>query len=297
MKNSKRQSAGTCGKPPIKYIAVMKNSKRQSAGTCGKPPMTKGRPKEGVEPLSTLTQSVGRLVTHMDERREHLIKFYSLLGRLEKSIGTRTLASCSGRMDWPKRGVYFFRELGELRSDTGDGLRIVRVGTHALKTDSRTKLWTRLSQHKGQPSTGGGNHRGSIFRLIVGAALISRDMGEFPTWGDGNTAKGDVRIGEFPLECEVSLVIGKMPFLWLSLEDDAGPGSRRGYVERNAIALLSNYHRHPLDQPSPHWLGRHCDREKVRTSGLWNSNHVDESYDPRFLDELERHVSAVGGAS
>jgi hypothetical protein len=33
----------------------------------------------------------------------------------------------------------------------------------ALKTGSGTKLWTRLSQHKGGPTTGGGNHRGSIF--------------------------------------------------------------------------------------------------------------------------------------
>jgi hypothetical protein len=83
-------------------------------------------------------------------------------------------------MDWPKRGVYFFRELGENRSDTGEGPRIVRVGTHALKSGSQTKLWTRLSQHKGQPSTGRGNHRGSIFRLIVGTALIKRDAHDFP---------------------------------------------------------------------------------------------------------------------
>ncbi len=41
-----------------------------------------------------------------DERREHLIRFYSLIDRLEKNIaGARTLAGCSGRMDWPGRGV------------------------------------------------------------------------------------------------------------------------------------------------------------------------------------------------
>ena len=47
-------------------------------------------------------------------------------------------------------GVYFFHEPGEERLDTGVGPRIVRVGTHALKIGSSTKLWTRLSQHKGQ---------------------------------------------------------------------------------------------------------------------------------------------------
>jgi hypothetical protein len=35
------------------------------------------------------------------------------------------VADCSGRIDWPKRGVYF-REAGEKRSDTGTGPRIVR---------------------------------------------------------------------------------------------------------------------------------------------------------------------------
>ena len=203
------------------------------------------------------------------------------------------MTECSGRMSWPKRGVYFFREPEENRTDTGEGPRIVRVGTHALKSGSETKLWTRLSQHKGQQSNGGGNQRGSIFRLIVGASLISRDGRDLSTWGDGNTAPGDVRSGELALECEVSLVIGAMPFVWLSLEDEAGPKSRRGYIERNSIALLSSRNKVALDSPSREWLGRHCDRARVRESGLWNSNHVDESYDPTFLDELARLASAT----
>ena len=84
-----------------------------------------------------------------------------------------------------------------------------------------------------------------------------------------------------------------MTFLWLSIADDAGPESQRGYIERNAIALLSNYGRGPLDQPSQGWLGHHCNRERVRNSGLWNSNHVDERYDPAFLDRLDQFVSVA----
>jgi hypothetical protein len=233
-----------------------------------------------------------------DQRLANLTRFYSLLDRLETNIGgARSLAQCAGRMDWPKRGVYFFHEAGERRADTGHGPRIVRVGTHALKSGSGTSLWNRLSQHKGQLGSGGGNHRGSIFRLIVGTALIGRDGHACPTWGVGNTAKADVRAGERALECEVSRVIGNMPFLWLTIEDEAGPQSLRGYIERNSIALLSNYGKPPLDPPSQGWLGHHCDRERVRTSGLWNSNHVDESYEPAFLDELERLVSAAGRPS
>jgi hypothetical protein len=226
------------------------------------------------------------------KRPSDLVRFYSIVDRLEAKIGgARKLMDCSGRMSWPKRGVYFFREPGENRTDTGEGPRVVRVGTHALTSESGTKLWTRLSQHKGQQATGGGNHRGSIFRLIVGASLIERDGCDFSTWGDKNTASREVRIGELALEREVSLVIGAMPFVWLPLEDKAGKESPRGYIERNSIALLSNRNKVALDPPSGEWLGRHCDRDRVRGSGLWNSNHVDESYDLAFLDELDRYAS------
>ena len=81
-----------------------------------------------------------------------------------------------------------------------------------------------------------------------------------------------------------------MPFLWLAINDEPGPASRRGYIERNTIALLSNYGKPPLDAPSGHWLGHDCNRERVRISGLWNSNHVDEAYDPAFLDVLATFV-------
>jgi hypothetical protein len=230
----------------------------------------------------------------MSTRQRDLIRFYAILDRLEKRIGgERCLIACSGRMEWARRGVYFFREAGEKRSDTGRGPRIVRVGTHALKAGSSTRLWSRLSQHKGRPSTGGGNHRGSIFRLIIGNALAARHGYNYPTWGCGNSAKGDVRKGEFALEKEVSAVIGKMPFLWIAIEDDAGPDSLRGFIERNSIALLSNYEKHVLDAPSKDWLGHQSDRERVRGSGLWNQNHVDENYAPDFLDRFEELVAAL----
>jgi hypothetical protein len=106
-----------------------------------------------------------------------------------------------------------------------------------------------------------------------------------------------VRNSERPLEREVSQVVGDMPFVWLSIEDDAGPQSLRGYIERNSIALLSNYNKPPLDRPSQRWLGHHSDRERVRKSGLWNQNHVEESYDPVFLHQFDQLVLATGGAA
>ena len=85
-----------------------------------------------------------------------------------------------------------------------------------------------------------------------------------------------------------------MPFLWLAIEDKPEPGSLRGYIERNTIALLSNFDKPSLDPPSRNWLGLWCSRKRVRASGLWNSNHVSEDYDPAFLDTLDRLVYQMG---
>jgi hypothetical protein len=110
-----------------------------------------------------------------NQRLEHLKAFYSILEQHEKIIGgARTLANCSGRLTWPNRGVYFFRESGENRADTGPGPRVVRVGTHALKAGSATKLWTRLSQHKGQSGRGGG--KGKMGHAHIRLAAASEDV-------------------------------------------------------------------------------------------------------------------------
>jgi hypothetical protein len=159
-------------------------------------------------------------------------------------------------------------EEGEERSHSGQGPRIVRIGTHALKIGSGTTLWKRLSQHKGQEKSGRGNHRGSLFRLIVGTALnTDNTTPPCPTWGQGNSADKSVRAAEIVLEERVSHIIGRMPFVWLAIADEPGPASLRGYIERNAIALLSNYGKPAIDSPSPGWLGHKCNRQRFGNPG------------------------------
>ena len=86
----------------------------------------------------------------MADRLADTRRFYDLLDRLEGRIGGRgMLSDCNGRMNWPNRGVYFFCEAGEVRSGSGAGLRVVRVGTHGLKAGSRSTLWKRLAQQQG----------------------------------------------------------------------------------------------------------------------------------------------------
>jgi hypothetical protein len=230
-----------------------------------------------------------------DQRQQDVQDFYTILSGLEKRLGgPKKLADCSGRMPWPMRGVYFFFEDGENRRESGTGLRVVRIGTHALSEKSRTTLWKRLSQHRGVVSTGGGNHRGSIFRRHIGNALAQRDPRlTIPTWVTRRTAPAEIRKQELPLERMVSQTICAMPFLWIDIGDMPGPASDRGYIERNAIALLSNHKREQIDPPSSNWLGHFCPSERVRCSGLWNSNHVDETYDRDFLNRFESLVLAT----
>ena len=232
----------------------------------------------------------------VNSRQSDLHRFYEILATLEhKTKSTRTLADCSKLSGWPSQGVYFFQEPCEYRFATEEGLRIVRVGTHALKAGSRRKLWDRLKQHKGANRPSGGNHRGSIFRLLVGNSLMKRDRVSCPSWEQGKSKprSGTERETEEALERKVSTVIGAMPFLWLAVEDEPGPASMRGYIERNAIALLSNYDKSSLNPPSFGWLGSWCNRTKVQKSGLWNNNHVDEPYCPKFLENLEYFVNEM----
>ena len=242
---------------------------------------------------SLASEPVRRLL--MEQTGLQLVRqFYECLSQLEVKIGEkRILENSAGSMGWPERGVYFFFEPGEERTTSGEGLRCVRVGTHALKTGSNTTLWNRLSQHRGTVGgfhPRGGNHRGSIFRLHVGTALMARD--QWPkeiarNWG-GSNAPRMIKEAEVPYEQSISHYIGSMPFLWLGINDEPGPESLRGYVERNAIALLSNVHRigTPIDPPSQTWLGRWAKSPKIRDSGLWNSNHVDDFVNPHFLETL-----------
>src|SRR4051812_16188490 len=118
-------------------------------------------------------------------RTDNLRSFYDVLSRLERKSGSAfEFGLCTGRQPWPERGVYFIFEPNETRVNSGSGPRVVRVGTHALRDTSNTRLWTRLKQHRGRSRTRGGNHRGSIFRLLIGLALMAKEPALFiPTWG------------------------------------------------------------------------------------------------------------------
>jgi hypothetical protein len=200
-------------------------------------------------------------------------------------------------MYWPVRGVYFIFEPKEYRNSPLKTSRVVRVGTHALTEKSQTTIWKRLSQHRGSMKSGGGNHRGSIFRLLIGEALMKQNAKlVIGSWGRGSSAPREIRQSEKAHEIRVSEYLADTTVLFLPVLDTAGSTSQRGIIERNSIALLSRYMDSVSDRPSPSWLGHHSGRERVCRSGLWNNQHVDETYEPDFLNLLEHLVRQTNPA-
>ena len=113
------------------------------------------------------------------------------------------------------------------------------------------------------------------------------------SWGRGSAAPKEVRLAEHVHEVEVSAYLRSLPFLWLAVGDPPGRDSHRGIIERGTIGLLSRRVNPAADPPSADWLGHHALAPEIRTSGLWNVNHVDERYAPAFLDLLRANIATL----
>jgi hypothetical protein len=217
-------------------------------------------------------------------------RFYQALDQLAEHLGgPRCLRDCHGADGWPRQGVYFFFEPSEVRADGRN--RVVRVGTHALTAASQATLWGRLRQHRGHVGgrhPGGGNHRASVFRRHIGAAIIRRQKLSpdlLDSWLDRHGPRPGHADQEARIEEAISGYIGAMPILWLAVEQRAD----RGYIERNSIALTSCL-ADGLDQPSPGWLGHDAARTEISQSGLWNIEHIRHHHEPGFPDLLDQLI-------
>lgn len=213
-----------------------------------------------------------------------LDRFYDLLDELENNIGgRRRLGDCHGRMNWPKRGVYFFFEPGETRNVKSSSSRVVRVG-------ASTRLWTRISYHRGTLNPYGGYHRRSTFRRLVGNAIGKRNPKLMPeSWKQEGYIPPEIRELELPHEVRVSKYLAKMTLLFVCVPDASESNSMMEDIERESIALLSGYREPSPDKPSSNWLGLQSTQE-VQRSGLWNSKHVKGGYSQAFLDDFEELI-------
>ena len=207
-------------------------------------------------------------------RLQDLEVMYQLLGVLRQRNAIFPLRNLP-QIDLPKRGVYLFLDPLE-RSFCNDEPRIVRVGTHAVSQGSKSTLRTRLRNHLGQ-ANGYGNHRGSIFRLHVGAAVLARDYESLPSWGRDQDAPKAIRNQEENHEQYVSNYLAGLEVAVIPIEDDASKKSLRAHVERQLISLLTeNYQL--IDRAGKDWLGKHSPTPSIERSGLWNIQYVGGSY-------------------
>ena len=178
----------------------------------------------------------------------------------------------------PRNGIYLFFEKGE---EVDNGLeRIVRVGTH--KADDRFR--GRIRQHYGSRSTLSGNKNASVFRKHLGGALL-RKVDPF----DVRLAEWIGQGGRRYLEVEAMVSEYLRANFTYCCFDVAGMAERL-LLEKGIIAQLAKY---PLGRPSDGWLGQHACDDKIRRSGLWNTQQLDaEPLDYQQLEYLRRQSSA-----
>jgi hypothetical protein len=193
----------------------------------------------------------------------------------------------------PGKGVYFFFEPNEIRQNNNFD-RVVRIGTHAAVANSNATLYNRLYKHKGAKDLTG-NHRGSVFRKLIGFSLIQKGSLKYPDWGD-KSKKGDklVKLNEKPLEKIVSNYLHTMTFTVLEVPGPSSKYNDRAFIEENTIALLSNFGRPIIDKCSKDWLGGYSIDSKVKGSGLWNNKCVErKEIDRSYFEIFEKHLTKM----
>ena len=240
-------------------------------------------PLEGLS-IGNQLKWLGNTIVHRNDFQATLRIFHFLDAVKQLGFYAARFSDFEPEPNFPKRGVYVFTDPNEFSRVVPDCPRIVRIGTHAVSKGSSSTLWQRLRTHRGT-AAGGGNHRGSIFRLHVGKALARRDGLQFPTWGIGQSASREIIMGEVAMEEAVSRELGRFSMYSIPIRYASDPGSDRSFVERNLIALLSRQFS-PFEVPRPGWLGLQAVPEEIQSSGLWNINYTGDFPDYRVIDYL-----------
>ncbi|MFQ5947125.1 MAG: hypothetical protein ACE5MG_10300 [Candidatus Methylomirabilales bacterium] len=128
----------------------------------------------------------------------------------------------------------------------------------------KDRLWDHYSPNKNF----------SVFRKFLGGALLRREHPHHPCLepgpGQGHWERQDAEKCPRcqPVEDRITeLLRSSFAFRCVAVDDR----ELRNDLEKKLIGSLS---RCLVCKPSAGWLGQHAYSEKVRSSGLWNSNHV-----------------------
>lgn len=172
-------------------------------------------------------------------------------------------------------GVYFFFEEGEVYHGVD---RIVKVGTHIADG----KMRQRLRDHY-KP-----NQEGSVFRKVIGKAMLRYDQYKFEELLDLELSKGKLAGGIKRYEKEKNLerritnyLNNKFSFACVKVVEK----EQRLRFEEGLVALL---HRTEDFKPSSEWFGQYSPNEEIRASGLWlREGLCNESLTKEELQRLE----------
>jgi hypothetical protein len=174
-------------------------------------------------------------------------------------------------------GLYFFYENGEVSKHAPEG-RIVRIGNHPLSQDS---LKRRLRMHY----SGGKN--GSVFRRLLGGAILHKTNPGSACLQHWEKQGMHTCENCKPIENKVRELL-KSNFSFRCIEIENRP--LRNSFEEKLIATISLC---PICKPSDSWLGKYAYSDKVKLSGLWNSDYVFDqakTLTNQELVELERII-------
>lgn len=180
-----------------------------------------------------------------------------------------------------ENGIYFFYEDEEVCKHGDCKLRIIRIG---ISHDGNFR--SRIAEHflfdeneMGFDATRPAPKDRSIFRKNIGRALLSK-MGDayLSIWNVDFTTRGnrdehghlrDIQ-KEKRLESEITRILREgFSFRFIIVGDQ----TQREELERLLIGTVA---RCEMCQPSHKWLGMYSPKIEIRTSGLWQSHHLNE---------------------
>lgn len=164
-----------------------------------------------------------------------------------------------------KNGIYILFEKDEL-AHNGD--RIVRIGSHT----GNDNLIKRLEEHFYKE-----NKDRSIFRKNIGRALLKKENDKYLDVWDIDFTKSEMKkkYGQLVdksyqenIEQKVSNYIrDNFTFSVIEVPDKR----ERLSIEKKIISVVSSCKE---CYPSDNWLGRFSTNEKIKSSGLWQTQHI-----------------------
>lgn len=165
----------------------------------------------------------------------------------------------------PRNGIYIIFENGEKYNDLD---RIVRVGTHT----GHNQLFSRLKQHFVKE-----NKNRSIFRKNIGRCLLNKVNSPYlPLWELDITSREEKERNLKLLDLEFEKQIEKQITNYIQTNlsfcvFEIATKEQRIFWESKIVSTLA---KSIFFRPSEKWLGNYSSKEKIKSSGLWQVNEL-----------------------